>query len=85
MSDATFMVFHNSASSTAMGPTMAPLELFIKNVRGSIVPDKMCAAISSMSGRWVFQTARLHFPKKYEETNRPYSYRPPFLQNTPGY
>ena len=54
-----FMIFHNSAASTAMGPTMVPLERFIGNCPGSIVPAEKAAVISSMSGRRGFQTARL--------------------------
>ena len=78
-------IVENFASSTAMGPTMVPLELFLNNFPEGFVPAKGCAVISFMFGRRGFQTARLDFSKNTKkQQNRPYSYRSPFLQNTPG-
>ena len=63
VSNPKFHDFHNFASSTAMGPTMLQLELFLINFPGCIVPAERCAVISSMSGRRAFETARLDFSK----------------------
>ena len=62
-----FMIFHKSASSTAVGPTMVPLERVLNQIAGSIIPAQRFAGISSMSGRRGCQTARLYFSKKYKK------------------
>ena len=81
-----FMIFHDFASSAAMGPTMPQLQLFIITFPGSIVPAKRCAVIASMSGRRGFQTARLEFAQNRDQPkNHRCSYRPSFLQNNTGW
>ena len=66
--------FHNFASPTAISSTHGPTRTFSCNFPGCIVPAKQCAVISSMFGRWGFQTARFDFSKNTKNLqNHPYN------------
>ena len=56
--------FYNFASSTAMGPTLVPLDPFLIKCPKGMFPDERCAVLSSLFRRRGVQFARLDFSKK---------------------